>query len=279
MSPAAGADPELIRLPRSAARRVSHLHLRATALTPHPQFFGGGHAVAILSSEDTDIHGIPEIRGKEPGGLPGYFRVTIPDMVPGVILAAGRSSRMGRAKALLLCAPDGETFVHRLARTLSAGGVQRVLVVGRPDASGLRDEVAAMAVPVRFVENADADAGQLSSVLAGLRAAGLPGTRGLLVTPVDAPLITSETVAALLGVFSSTGAPIVRAVYRGKHGHPVVFSRAVFDDLRRADPKVGAKAVLRAHERAIVNVEVDDPGVVTDVDTPEDYQALFGRHL
>ena len=200
-------------------------------------------------------------------------------MVPGVILAAGRSTRMGRAKALLPCTADGETFVRRLARTLSAGGVQEVLVVGRADAVDLRNEVAAMAAPVRFVENAGADAGQLSSVIAGLDAADAPGTRGLLVTPVDAPLITAGTVAALLGVFGSTGAPIVRAVYRGKHGHPVVFSRAVFDDLRRADPEAGAKAVLRAHERAIVNVEVDDPGVVSDVDTREDYRALFGHHL
>jgi molybdenum cofactor cytidylyltransferase len=199
-------------------------------------------------------------------------------MVPGVILAAGRSSRMGRHKALLPCAPDGETFVHRLARTLSAGGVGEVLVVGRPDAVGLRAEVAAITV-ARFVENDHADAGQLSSVLAGLEAADAPGTRGLLVTPVDAPLIAAETVAALLGAFESSGAPIVRAVYRGRHGHPVVFSRAVFDDLRRADPDVGAKAVLRAHEHAIVNVEVDDPGVVADVDTREDYRALFGRRL
>jgi CTP:molybdopterin cytidylyltransferase MocA len=57
----------------------------------------------------------------------------------------------------------------------------------------------------------------------------------------------------------------------------VIFSRAVFDELRRADPAAGAKAVLRAHEAAIVNVDVEDPGVLGDVDTPESYRALFGR--
>jgi molybdenum cofactor cytidylyltransferase len=196
-------------------------------------------------------------------------------MVPGVILAAGRSSRMGRAKALLPCGPGGETFVRRLARALHDGGVQQVLIVGRSDDEALREEVAAMPLAARFVENPGADAGQLSSVLAGLDAAAVPGTLGLLVTPVDAPLVTAATVATLLAMFSSTGAPIVRAVYRGRHGHPVVFSRDVFDGLRRADPGVGAKAVLRAH--AIVNVDVDDAGVVGDVDTPEDYRALFGR--
>jgi molybdenum cofactor cytidylyltransferase len=197
-------------------------------------------------------------------------------MVPGVILAAGRSSRMGRAKALLPCGP-GESFVRRLARSLCDGGVQRVVIVGRPDDEALREEVAAMPLRARFVENPGADAGQLSSVLAGLDAADVPGTRGVLVTPVDAPLVTAATVATLLAVFGSTGAPIVRAVYRGRHGHPVVFSRDVFESLRRADPAVGAKAVLRAHADAIVDVDVDDAGVVGDVDTPEDYRALFGR--
>ncbi len=198
-------------------------------------------------------------------------------MVPGLILAAGRSSRMGRSKALLQCAPDSESFVRRLARSLHDGGVQQVLIVGRPDDEALRHEVAAMPLPARFVENPGADAGQLSSILAGLEAADVPITSGLLVTPVDAPLVTPATVAALLAMFSSTGASIVRAVYRGRHGHPVVFSRDVFESLRRADPDVGAKAVLRAHADAIVNVDVDDAGVVGDVDTPEDYRALFGR--
>ena len=134
-----------------------------------------------------------------------------------------------------------------------------------------------MPLPARFVENPGANTGQLSSILAGLEAADVHRTSGLLVTPVDAPLVTPATVAALLAMFSSTGASIVRAVYRGRHGHPVVFSRDVFESLRRADPDVGAKAVLRAHPDSIVNVDVDDAGVVGDVDTPEDYRALFGR--
>jgi molybdenum cofactor cytidylyltransferase len=200
-------------------------------------------------------------------------------MVAGLILAAGRSSRMGRSKALLPCGPDGETFVRRLARAFCDAGLQEALVVGRPDDPALRAEVDAMPVPARYVENANADAGQLSSLLAGLRAADHPGVRAVLVAPVDCPLISADTVAGLLAVFGSTRAPIVRACHRGRHGHPVIFARAVFDELRRADPAMGAKAVLRAHEDAIVNVEVDDPWVVRDVDTPEDYRAVFGREL
>lgn len=198
-------------------------------------------------------------------------------MVAGLILAAGRSTRMGQSKALLAC-PDGRTFVGALAAALRAGGIDAPLIVGRPDDEGLRLEVEAIGQGARLVINEDADrGGQLSSLVAGLRQADRPGIRALMVVPVDAPLVTSVTVATLIAAFSATGAPIVRARFQGRNGHPVIFSRAVFDQLRAADPHVGAKTVLRAHDSAIVNVDVEDSGVVGDVDTPEDYRRLRDR--
>ena len=195
-------------------------------------------------------------------------------MIAGVILAAGRSTRMGRPKALLI-APCGRTFVARLVSALAGGGVDAPFVVGRPDDKQLRSTVESLDSAARWVENPDADAGgQLSSLQAGLRKADRPGIRGLMVVPVDAPMIAVETVATLIATFNATGAPIVRPQYRGRNGHPVVFSRTVFDELRRADPAIGAKAVLRDHQDAIVNVDVDDPGVAGDIDTPEDYEGL-----
>lgn len=95
-----------------------------------------------------------------------------------------------------------------------------------------------------------------------------------MVVPVDAPMIAPQTVATLLSTFRAGGGVIVRARYLGRNGHPVVFARAVFDDLRCADPAIGAKAVLRAHNHEIVEVDVDDPGVAGDIDTPEDYAKL-----
>ena len=195
-------------------------------------------------------------------------------MIAGVILAAGRSTRMGRPKALLI-APCGSTFVARLVKTLTTGGVDAPFVVGRPDDEFLRSTVESLDSRARWVEDPDADAGgQLSSLQAGLRRADRPGIRGLLVVPVDAPMIAVDTVVTLIATFNATGAPIVRPRYRGRNGHPVVFSRAVFDELRHADPAVGAKAVLRAHQDALVNLDVDDAGVAGDVDTPEDYEKL-----
>jgi molybdenum cofactor cytidylyltransferase len=193
-------------------------------------------------------------------------------MVAGIILAAGRSTRMGRPKALLMTA-DGVTFVARLIHMLSGGGVDGPIVVGRSDDVELQREVDSAGA--RFVTNPDADAGgQLSSLLCGLHKADRPGIRGLMVTPVDAPMVTPETISRLIDVFRTTSAPIVRPRYQGRNGHPVIFSRELFDDLRHASPATGAKAVLRAHENSIINVDVDDPGVVADIDTPEDYKKL-----
>jgi molybdenum cofactor cytidylyltransferase len=192
-------------------------------------------------------------------------------MIPAVVLAAGRSTRMGEPKALLPIAPGGPTFVRQIATVLLDGGAAGVFVVGREDDEALQREVQALDIAVRYVVNANAERGQLSSLIAGLNAADRPGIAGLLVSPVDAPLVRAETVRRLVAAFESGGAAIVRAVYRGRHGHPVIFGRAVFDDVRHADPTVGAKAVLRAHAADVLDLDVDDPGVVDDIDRPEDY--------
>jgi molybdenum cofactor cytidylyltransferase len=199
-------------------------------------------------------------------------------MIPGVILAAGWSSRMGTSKALLRAGPAGQTFLRQLAGALLSGGVADVLVVGRPEDEPLAREVAALSelgTAARFIVNPRAAEGQLSSMLAGLNAADKPGVTGILVAPVDAPLIRSDTVSALLAVFRARGAPIVRATYRGRHGHPVIFGRAIFNELRRADPEIGAKMVVRAHQEMAVDVDLDDPAVLHDIDSPEDYERVF----
>jgi molybdenum cofactor cytidylyltransferase len=199
-------------------------------------------------------------------------------MVPAIVLAAGRSSRMGRPKALLTLGAAGPTFVERLTSTLTSGGAAEVLVVGRPEDVALATEVerlAAAGAAVRLVVNDDADRGQLSSVICGLNAADRPGVRAVLVMPVDAPLVRQETIAAALAVFHTRQPGLVRATYHGRHGHPVIFSRALFASLRHADPAVGARAVVREHTNDLVDLEVDDPGVMQDVDEPADYAQLL----
>jgi CTP:molybdopterin cytidylyltransferase MocA len=192
-------------------------------------------------------------------------------VIPAIVLAGGASSRMGQPKALLCV--EGRTFVRRLLDTLRAGGITDAIVVVRPGADGVRREID-RAQWGRAVENPQPDRGQLSSLLTGLDELDRPDVDGILVTLVDVPLIRPSTIAALLSRAHVATAPILRAVHRGRHGHPVVFLRPVFDALRRADPEAGAKTVLRSY--AVEDVEVEDAGVVRDVDTPEDYAALPG---
>ena len=193
-------------------------------------------------------------------------------MTRGIVLAAGASTRMGRPKALLPAA--GGTFVRTILAVLRDGGVADAVVVIRPGHEALAAEVAA-AGHGRAVINPRADEGQLSSLLAGLDAIDDERLEAALVTLVDVPFVTAATIRLLVARAAASSAPIVRAVHGGRHGHPVIFKRSVFAALRAADPSVGAKEVVRS--AGIEDVEVDDPGVLMDIDTPADYARLFGR--
>lgn len=178
---------------------------------------------------------------------------------------------MGSPKALLRI--GGETFVRRILRVLREAGIQAAAVVSRPGQEALAREVADARFG-RIVENSRADEGQLSSLLAGLDAIEGPGVDGALVTLVDVPGISTAVVSALLARMRTSPALVIRAVHEGRHGHPVIFRRALFDRLRHADPAVGAKAVVRAVD--VEDVDVHEPGITQDVDTPADYERLRG---
>ena len=191
-------------------------------------------------------------------------------VIPAIVLAAGASSRMGEPKALLQS--GGRTFVRRILDTLRDAGVRDAIVVVRPDAENVIREIS-LAEVGRAIVNRDPGRGQLSSLVTALDAIDDPRVVAALVTLVDVPLVSAATVEALLARAAQSRAPILRAAFRNAHGHPVIFKKDVFDALRRADPAVGAKAVLRAY--AVEDVEVDDPGVIRDVDTPDDYRRLL----
>jgi len=95
--------------------------------------------------------------------------------------------------------------------------------------------------------------------------------QGVVMTLVDVPLVQTATVAALIEVWTRTGAPIVRPMRGTSHGHPVLFDAAVLPELAAADPQAGAKPIVRAHEAQMANVLVEDAGAFFDVDTPDDY--------
>jgi molybdenum cofactor cytidylyltransferase len=197
-------------------------------------------------------------------------------VIRGVILAAGASTRMGRPKAALSIGAAGDTILSRGVRTLLDAGVPRVFVVVGAAAAEVRGALRLRSRRVRVVEHAGWEAGQLSSLLAGLNAADEPALEALLVTLVDVPLVSPDTVRRVIRAWRETRAPIVRPAMGDRHGHPVLFDRSVFAALRGADPAAGAKAVVQARAGEIVNVEVEDEGAFVDFDTPEDYRRWGG---
>lgn len=206
-------------------------------------------------------------------------------MISGVVLAAGASSRMGRAKAALPFGSSGETIVGRVIRTLLTAGIPQVVVVAGAHIDAVRQAMPPDQPRARVIEHLGWERGQLSSLIAGLDAVDNPQLEAVMVMLVDVPLVSVATVSKVIAAWRASRAPIVRPADastpagsgRQRHGHPVIFDRAVFAALRAADPNIGAKAVFAAHRDAIVNVAVDDPGAFEDVDTPEDYERISSR--
>ena len=245
MPAALRAHPELVRRPRRGRGGIAELHLGAAPLTPDVQ---------------VDFAHAPRF----------YYDDRV---IPAIVLAAGKSSRMGRPKATLPL-PGGDTFLTRIVRTFIDAAIEDVVVVVGHDAHVIVEAFAGSALSARFVENPDYEQGQLSSLLAGLRVVDRPGVVAALVTLVDVPLVGVSTVRAVVERYQATHAPIVRPVRGMEHGHPVLIDRSLFDAIRRADPRAGAKAIVRAHASSSGDVEVGDDGAFVDVDTPVEYERL-----
>jgi molybdenum cofactor cytidylyltransferase len=187
-----------------------------------------------------------------------------------VILAGGAASRMGQSKADLPLDARGTTFLSLIVHNAcSAGFPDIVIVVGAHRPARLPRDTR-----VRVVDNDRWQLGQLTSLQAGIDASSRAPIEAAAVSLVDAPLATPETMARVLRAWRELRPPIVRPARGDEHGHPVIFDASLFDELREADPAVGAKSVVRAHAGAILNVPIDDDGAYLDIDTPEDYARL-----
>lgn len=200
--------------------------------------------------------------------------------VVGVVPASGASSRMGTPKGLL--GLDGRTFTRRVVETLVAGGCDRVLVVVRAGDEATAGE--ARAAGAEVLENPEPGDGPITSLRLALTC--LPSeARSVVWLPLDHPKVRAETVRALVDAMregeaeasASDGPPVLALpLHRGERGHPAVFGRAVFAELLDRELVGGARTVVHRHLDAgtALLLETDDPGVLVDVDTPEEYEAL-----
>jgi molybdenum cofactor cytidylyltransferase len=194
-------------------------------------------------------------------------------MIVAVVLSAGESSRMGRPKALL---PIGEeSFLERIVRSLKRIKVEKIVVVLGHNAADIKTKIAHL--PVTIVVNPDYAQGQLSSLIAAIRSLQAEKVDGILVHLVDHPFVNPGLVNRMIDRFYESKKLIVVPKWKGRRGHPVIFSSRLFGELLRAPLDEGAKSVVHAHADDTLEVETDQAGITFDIDTPEDYRRHFGR--
>ena len=187
----------------------------------------------------------------------------------GIILAAGESSRMGRDKALL--SYQGSTFLNHIVFQF-VSSLDPVIVVLGHHAEQIRASIEP-SPRLHVVVNDQYKLGMLSSLQEGIRA--LPdGIEAAMFTLVDHPAVEAATLDRMISERERTDAPLLIPRLGGRRGHPVIASRVVLDDMLRLPSDSSPKSVVRRHRERTLYVDVEDPGVLKDIDRPSDYAAL-----
>lgn len=192
--------------------------------------------------------------------------------VAGILLAAGESTRYGEENKLLELL-DGDPVVRHAAETLTEAGLGAVMVVLGHEGEQVRQAVAGLGC--HYVDNPDYEAGQSTSVVAGVQALfeGSLVPDAVLFALGDMPSVAPETIRRLVGAFNAGQGDALAAAYEGERGNPVLFDAEFLPQLAGVDGDRGARDVFLEADGAAL-VETGDPGVVADVDQPEDLAEL-----
>jgi molybdenum cofactor cytidylyltransferase len=186
-------------------------------------------------------------------------------LLAAVILSAGASSRMGRPKALL---PYREsTFLEHLIQVTRHSRIGVTRVVLGAGAGEIR--TIAKLDPSMVVLNSNWEQGQLSSICEGIRSLAGIETEGIILCPIDHPLVSSRLVGELIGQFYANSKSIVLPTFNGRRGHPVIFSNTLYGELLAAPADKGARAVVWAHSAEVLEVPTEEEGVVLNINNPD----------
>ena len=194
-------------------------------------------------------------------------------MISAIILSAGSSSRMGKHKALTTIGE--KTFLRHIVDVLHSSQITDIVLVLGYDHQNIRQQISWF--DGKIAVNDNWQRGQLSSILSGLPLLDQKNLHGVIICPIDHPLISQSLIVDLLQAFWKSKKKIILPKYKDRRGHPVIFSRELFEELQMASPDTGAREVVHRHVTDIYEMETGEEGVVNNIDTPEDYQHLILR--
>jgi molybdenum cofactor cytidylyltransferase len=194
--------------------------------------------------------------------------------VSAVILAAGTSSRMGQAKQLLSLG-QSTVLAQTLAHVQAAALHEIVLVLGA-SAEAIRRRLPSPP-ELKIVVNQAYQQGIAGSLRAGLSAVD-PNSDAALIILGDQPFIRPQTLDRIVEEYRCSQAQIVIPVHRGKRGNPVLLHRSVFSEVMALEGDVGSRAIFANHLDELVKVEVEDRGILLDLDEPADYERLKTKY-
>lgn len=191
--------------------------------------------------------------------------------VAAVVLAAGTSRRMGSTVPKQLLSLGGKALLQHTLDNVRASQVSEVVLVLGAQSNEIRQQVSADGI--RVVVNPDYQQGMGTSLRAGL--SGLSASaKAVLIVLADQPFVAARTLDCLIDSHARTQAQITIPLYRGFRGNPVLLDSSVFPELMTLSGDVGCRAIFGSHNEGIHKIEVDDPGILLDIDTAADLQKL-----